>query len=89
MVKRHYSSQAGSGVGWLDKVHFFNQSTGIVFNALSGACFYTTNRRKDTTAWTFVVINSDGGGLQAILMPRQTATYTQQEFILQRAPTLE
>src|SRR3990172_12747687 len=51
----------GAGVGWLDKVHFFNQNTGIVFNALSGACHYTTTGGKDTTAWTFVTINSDGG----------------------------
>lgn len=50
----------GSGVGWLDKVHFFNQNTGIVFNALSGACYITTTGGKDTTAWTFVVINSGG-----------------------------
>ncbi|MBC8484967.1 MAG: hypothetical protein H8D45_02890, partial [Bacteroidetes bacterium] len=33
----------GSGVGWLDKIHFFNQSTGIVFAAWSGGVHYTTS----------------------------------------------
>ena len=48
-----------SGVGWLDKVHFFNQNTGIVMAGTSGACHYTTNGGKDSTGWTYVQINSD------------------------------
>lgn len=49
-----------NGVGWLDRVHFFNQNTGIVMNALSGNCFITTTGGKDTTSWSYVNINSDG-----------------------------
>src|SRR5712692_9533353 len=33
----------GNGVGWLERVHFFNRDTGIVFNSFSGGCWYTTN----------------------------------------------
>jgi hypothetical protein len=51
----------GSGVGWLDRVHFFNHNTGIVFNGLSGACYYTTTGGKDSTAWTFVQANPSAG----------------------------
>lgn len=48
-----------NGVGWLDKVHFFNQNTGITFAGTSGACHYTTNGGKDSTGWTYIQINSD------------------------------
>lgn len=51
----------GNGVGWLDRVHFFNQNTGIVMNGLSGGCFITATGGKDTTAWTYVLINNDQG----------------------------
>lgn len=50
-----------SGVGWLDRVHFFNADTGIVFNSFSGGCWYTFNGGKDSTSWTYVTINSDLG----------------------------
>jgi hypothetical protein len=50
-----------SGVGWLDKVHFFNQNTGIVMNGLSGGCFKTTTGGKDTSSWSYVTINTDQG----------------------------
>jgi photosystem II stability/assembly factor-like uncharacterized protein len=52
--------KTGNGVGWLDKIHFFNQNTGIVMNALSGGCYITNTGGKDTTAWTYVTINSGG-----------------------------
>lgn len=48
-----------SGVGWLDRVHFFNQNTGIVFAGLSGAVHYTTTGGKDSTSWTYIQVNSD------------------------------
>lgn len=50
-----------NGVGWLDRVHFYNQNTGIVFNGLSGACYYTTTGGKTAGAWNFVQINTDLG----------------------------
>ncbi len=50
-----------SGVGWLDRVHFFNQSTGIVFAGLSGAVHYTTTGGKDSTSWNYVQVNQDMG----------------------------
>jgi photosystem II stability/assembly factor-like uncharacterized protein len=49
------------GVGWLDRVHFFNQNTGVVMAATSGGLHYTTNGGKDSTGWTYVQINSDLG----------------------------
>jgi len=52
--------RTGNGVGWLDRVHFFNQNTGIVMNSLSGGCHVTTTGGKDTTAWTYITINNDG-----------------------------
>lgn len=51
----------GSGVGWLEKVHFFNQDTGIVFNSFSGGCWYTSNGGKDSESWTYININPDLG----------------------------
>jgi len=51
----------GNGVGWLEKVHFFNQDTGIVFNSFSGGCWYTSNGGKDVDSWTYVNINPDLG----------------------------
>ncbi|MEO8513931.1 MAG: T9SS type A sorting domain-containing protein [Ignavibacteria bacterium] len=51
--------KTGNGVGWLDRVHFFNQNTGIVMNALSGGCFVTTTGGRDTLAWSYVTINND------------------------------
>jgi hypothetical protein len=51
--------RTGNGVGWLDRVHFFNQNTGIVMNSLSGGCHITTTGGKDTAAWSFVTINND------------------------------
>lgn len=50
-----------SGVGWLERVHFFNKDTGVVFNSFSGGCWYTTTGGKDSASWTYVVINQDGG----------------------------
>ncbi|MCI0448874.1 MAG: T9SS type A sorting domain-containing protein [Chlorobi bacterium] len=68
----------GSGVGWLDKVHFFTSLRGIVFNALSGACFTTTTGGKDTSSWSFSVINTDGawiaGNIDAMPSGRVYAT---------------
>jgi len=54
-------SNPGCGVGWLDKIHFFNQSTGIVFAAWSGGVYYTTNGGKDTNSWQYIQINPGGG----------------------------
>lgn len=51
--------KSGNGVGWLDRVHFFNQNTGIVMNALSGGCFVTTTGGRDTNSWSYVTINND------------------------------
>ena len=51
----------GSGVGWLDKIHFFNQNTGIVFAAWSGGVHYTTSGGKDTNSWQYIQINPGGG----------------------------
>lgn len=48
-----------SGVGWLDRVHFFNQNMGIVFAGLSGAIHYTTTGGKDSTSWNYIQVNSD------------------------------
>jgi hypothetical protein len=48
-----------NGVGWLDRVHFFNSDTGIVFNSTSGGCWYTSTGGKDVSSWTYVVINPD------------------------------
>ena len=53
----------GSGVGWLDKIHFFNQNTGIVFAAWSGGVHYTTSGGKDTNSWQYIQINPGGGWL--------------------------
>jgi len=47
------------GVGWLDRVHFFNQNTGVVIAATSGGLHYTTNGGRDSTGWTYIQINSD------------------------------
>lgn len=51
----------GNGVGWLERVHFFNQNTGIVFNSFSGGCWYTTTGGKDSSSWTYIIINFDMG----------------------------
>lgn len=48
-----------AGVGWLDKVHFFNQNTGIVFAGISGAIHFTTNGGRDSASWNYVQVNSD------------------------------
>lgn len=48
-----------SGVGWLDRVHFFNADTGIVFNSFSGGAWVTANGGKDSASWNYVIINSD------------------------------
>ncbi len=50
-----------NGVGWLSRVHFYNQNNGIVFNEWSGACYYTTTGGKTTGAWNFVQVNPDLG----------------------------
>src|ERR1039457_1147325 len=50
-----------SGVGWLDKVHFFNADSGIVFNSFTGGCWYTFNGGRDSSSWTYVTINPDLG----------------------------
>ncbi|HEY3250106.1 MAG TPA: T9SS type A sorting domain-containing protein [Ignavibacteria bacterium] len=50
-----------SGVGWLDRVHFFNQNTGIVMNGLSGDCYYTSTGGKDSSAWTFITVYPSSG----------------------------
>ncbi|MEO6167646.1 MAG: T9SS type A sorting domain-containing protein [Chitinophagales bacterium] len=49
------------GVGWLEKIHFFNADTGIVFNTFSGGCWITTTGGKDAASWTYVSINADLG----------------------------
>jgi len=54
-------AKPGNGVGWLEKVHFFNQDTGIVFNSFSGGCWYTSNGGKDVSSWTYIIINQDLG----------------------------
>jgi photosystem II stability/assembly factor-like uncharacterized protein len=51
----------GNGVGWLEKVHFFNQDTGIVFNSFSGGCWYTSDGGKDVSSWAYITINQDLG----------------------------
>jgi hypothetical protein len=48
-----------SGVGWLDKVHFFNQNTGIVAASFSGGVHYTITGGKDSSAWSYIQINQD------------------------------
>lgn len=48
-----------TAVGWLDRIHFFNQDTGIVINSFSGGCWYTVNGGKDAASWTYVTINPD------------------------------
>ena len=50
-----------SAVGWLTKIHFFNQNTGFVSNEFSGGIYYTTNGGKDSASWTYVTVNSDMG----------------------------
>ncbi|HUM45518.1 MAG TPA: T9SS type A sorting domain-containing protein [Chitinophagales bacterium] len=50
-----------TGVGWLEKIHFFNADTGIVVNSFSGGCWITTTGGKDAAAWTYVTINADLG----------------------------
>src|SRR3989442_2948378 len=42
-----FRSIPGNGVGWLERVHFFNRDTGIVFNSFSGGCWYTTNGGRE------------------------------------------
>jgi len=51
----------GNGVGWLERIHFFNQDTGIVFNSFSGGCWYTSTGGKDVNSWTYININPDLG----------------------------
>jgi photosystem II stability/assembly factor-like uncharacterized protein len=48
-----------NGVGWLDKVHFYDQNTGIVFAGTSGAIHYTNNGGRDSASWNYVQVNSD------------------------------
>lgn len=50
-----------AGVGWLDRVHFFNSDTGIVMASFSGGVHYTTAGGKDTNSWTYVQVNQDLG----------------------------
>jgi len=50
-----------AGVGWLDRVHFFNADTGIVMAGFSGGVHYTTTGGKDTSDWTYAQINQDLG----------------------------
>ncbi len=50
-----------AGVGWLTRIHFFDQNNGIVSNEFSGGFYYTTTGGKDSTAWTYVLVNSDLG----------------------------
>ena len=52
---------APSGVGWLTRIHFFNQNKGIVSNEFNGAVYYTTNGGKDSSSWNYVQVNSDMG----------------------------
>lgn len=52
---------SGSGVGWLTHIHFFDQNRGVVMAEFNGGVHYTTNGGKDSTAWTYVQVNSDGG----------------------------
>ena len=48
-----------NAVGWLDKIHFFNQNTGLAFASWSGGVYYTNTGGKDTLSWSFKTINSD------------------------------
>ena len=48
-----------AGVGWLDRVHFFNADTGIVMASTSGGVHYTLNGGEDSSSWTYVQINQD------------------------------
>jgi len=48
-----------TAVGWLDRIHFFNQDTGIVMNSFSGGCWYTANGGKEADSWNYVNINPD------------------------------
>jgi hypothetical protein len=50
-----------NGVGWLTRIHFFDQNNGIVSNEFSGGIYYTTNGGKDSTSWHYVQVNSDLG----------------------------
>ena len=50
-----------TGVGWLERIHFFNKDTGIVFNSFSGGCWYTTTGGQDSDSWSYIVINPDYG----------------------------
>jgi photosystem II stability/assembly factor-like uncharacterized protein len=52
---------SGSGVGWLTHIHFFDQNRGVIMAEFNGGVHYTTNGGKDSTAWTYVQVNSDGG----------------------------
>ena len=67
-----------SGVGWLDKVHFFSADTGIVFNSFSGGAWVTVNGGKDSASWNYVIINSDqawfAGNIDADLPGKLYAT---------------
>jgi photosystem II stability/assembly factor-like uncharacterized protein len=67
-----------SGVGWLDKIHFFNQNTGIVMASFSGGVHYTTTGGKDTTSWHYVQVNTDlawfAGNIDAQASGRMYAT---------------
>jgi len=48
-----------SGVGWLDRVHFYGADTGIVLNSLSGGAWITTTGGKDSASWNYISINTD------------------------------
>lgn len=54
-----YLSNPLAGVGWLERVHFFNADTGIVINSFSGGCWYTSNGGEDSADWTYIPTNSD------------------------------
>ena len=50
-----------NGVGWLTRVHFFDQNRGVVSNEFSGGIYYTTNGGRDSSTWHYVIVNSDLG----------------------------
>ncbi len=53
--------QSTSGVGWLDKIRFINQNTGIAVASFNGAVYYTNTGGKDTSSWHYVQVNADQG----------------------------
>ncbi|MEI7980008.1 MAG: T9SS type A sorting domain-containing protein [Bacteroidota bacterium] len=67
-----------NGVGWLDRVHFFNAYSGIVINSFSGGCWYTLDGGKNAASWNYVSVNPDlgwfGGNIDAQASGRVYAT---------------